>query len=297
MVDTTSAWILERTGIERRHVVRSDETTCDMVEQAARRAIEAAGIELSEIDLIVLGTTSPDQLFPNTACLLQKRLGIGGMPAIQLEAACTGFIYALSIADKFIRLGDAKCALVMGAECISKILDWTDRNTCVLFGDGAGAVILKGSEEQGVISTHLHADGAYSDLLFFPTGPSRKHNPDVERQDVIHMKGAEIFKVAVSKLSSVIDETLAANGLDKASIDWLVPHQANLRIIQSVAKKLAMPMERVIVTVQDHGNTSAASVPLALDVGVRSGRIKKGDLLLLEAFGGGLTWGSALIRY
>ena len=216
-----------------------------------------------------------------------------------MEAACTGFIYAMSIADKFIRLGEAKCALVIGAECVSKLVDWTDRNTCVLFGDGAGAVVLKPSTEQGIISTHLHADGEYSDLLFYPTGASCHHNPTVpdDKQHAIIMKGIEVFKVAVNKLSSVVDETLAANDLDKSAIDWLVPHQANLRIIQAIAKKLDLPPERVIVTVQDHGNTSAASVPLALDTGVRDGRIKRGDLLLLEAFGGGLTWGSALVRF
>jgi 3-oxoacyl-[acyl-carrier-protein] synthase III len=299
MVETTSAWILERTGIERRHILGPDQSTLDMVEQAARRALEAANVSVAEVDLIALGTTSPAQLFPNTACLLQQRLGISGPPAIQIEAACTGFIYALSIADKFIRLGETKCALVIGAECISKLVDWSDRNTCVLFGDGAGAVVLKPSTEQGIISTHLHADGEFADLLFYPTGPSRPHNPAVspEKQKAIHMKGAEIFKIAVAKLSSVVDETLAANGLDKSAIDWLVPHQANLRIIQAIAKKLDLPAERVIVTVQDHGNTSAASVPLALDTGVRDGRIKRGDLLLFEAFGGGLTWGSALVRF
>jgi 3-oxoacyl-[acyl-carrier-protein] synthase-3 len=299
MVDTTAAWIVERTGIERRHIVAPEQTTLDLVEHAARRAMLAANVSADEIDLIALGTTTPAQLFPNTACLLQKRLGIGGPPAIQIEAACTGFIYALSIADKFIRLGDAKCALVIGAECISRLVDWTDRNTCVLFGDGAGAVVLKSSAEQGVIATHLHADGGFSDLLFYPTGPSCKHNPAVpaDKQAAILMKGAEIFKVAVAKLSGVVDETLAANGLEKSAIDWLVPHQANLRIIQAIAKKLDLPPERVVVTVQDHGNTSAASVPLALDTAVRDGRIKRGDLLLLEAFGGGLTWGSALIRF
>ncbi len=205
----------------------------------------------------------------------------------------------MSIADKFIRLGEAKCALVIGAECVSKLVDWTDRNTCVLFGDGAGAVVLKPSTEQGIISTHLHADGEYSDLLFYPTGASCHHNPTVpdDKQHAIIMKGIEVFKVAVNKLSSVVDETLAANDLDKSAIDWLVPHQANLRIIQAIARKLDLPPERVIVTVQDHGNTSAASVPLALDTGVRDGRIKRGDLLLLEAFGGGLTWGSALVRF
>jgi len=296
LVDTNDEWIRTRTGIERRHVVAENETTCDLAEHAARRAMAAAGINADEVDLIVVGTTTPDQLFPNVGCLLQQRLGIGGQPAIQIEAACSSFIYALSVADKFIRLGDAKCALVIGAECLTRLIDWSDRSTCVLFGDGAGAVILKPSQEPGIISTHLHADGKYSDLLYYPTGPSKKVNSSVVCQTAIQMKGSEVFKVAVTKLGGIVDETLAANNLDKAAIDWLVPHQANMRIIQAIAKKLELPMERVIVTVQNQGNTSAASVPLALDTGVRDGRIKPGSLILLEAFGGGFTWGSALIR-
>ncbi|HVY22079.1 MAG TPA: beta-ketoacyl-ACP synthase III [Steroidobacteraceae bacterium] len=296
LVDTSDEWIRTRTGIERRHVVADNQTTCDLAEQAARNAMAAAGVNAEDIDLIVIGTTTPDQLFPNVGCLLQQRLGIGGQPAIQIEAACSSFIYALSIADKFIRLGDAKCALVIGAECLTRLIDWTDRSTCVLFGDGAGAVILKPSDEPGVISTHLHADGKYSDLLYYPTGPSKKVNTSVACQTAIQMKGSEVFKVAVTKLGGIVDETLAANHLDKSAIDWLVPHQANMRIIQAIAKKLELPMERVIVTVQNQGNTSAASVPLALDTGVRDGRIKPGSLILLEAFGGGFTWGSALIR-
>lgn len=296
LVDTSDEWIRTRTGIERRHVVADNQTTCDLAEQAARNAMAAAGVNAEDIDLIVIGTTTPDQLFPNVGCLLQQRLGIGGQPAIQIEAACSSFIYALSIADKFIRLGDAKCALVIGAECLTRLIDWTDRSTCVLFGDGAGAVILKPSDEPGVISTHLHADGKYSDLLYYPTGPSKKVNTSVACQTAIQMKGSEVFKVAVTKLGGIVDETLAANHLDKSAIDWLVPHQANMRIIQAIAKKLELPMERVIVTVQNQGNTSAASVPLALDTGVRDGRIKPGSLILLEAFGGGFTWGSALIH-
>lgn len=298
VVDTTDEWIRTRTGIERRHVVAENETTCDMAEVAARRAMAAAGVTPAEVDLIVIGTTTPDQLFPNTGCLLQARLGILGPPAIQLEAACSSFIYALSVADKFIRLGDAKCALVVGAECLTRLVDWSDRNTCVLFGDGAGAVIIKPSTEPGILSTHLHASGDYADLLYYPTGPSKKFNANVppSAQCVIQMKGSEVFKVAVNKLGGIVDETLAANGLDKSDIDWLVPHQANMRIIQGIAKKLDLPMERVIVTIQDQGNTSAASVPLALDTGIRDGRIKPGSLVLLEAFGGGFTWGSALVR-
>lgn len=296
IVDTTDEWIRTRTGIERRHVAGETETTCDLAEQAAVRAMRAADVGPQDIDLIVIGTTTPDQVFPNVGCLLQARLGIKGPPAIQIEAACSSFIYALSVADKFVRLGESKCALVIGAECLTRIIDWNDRGTCVLFGDGAGAMILKPSKEPGVISTHLHANGEYADLLYYPTGPSKKHNPAVTCQTAIQMKGSEVFKVAVNSLSSIVDETLAVNGLDKAAVDWLVPHQANMRIIQAIAKKLDLPMERVIVTIQDQGNTSAASVPLALDTGIRDGRIKPGSLVLLEAFGGGFTWGSALIR-
>ena len=296
MVDTTDEWIRARTGIERRHLAADTQTTCDLAEAAARRAMQAAGVGPADIDLIALGTTTPDQVFPNTACLLQSRLGIRGPPAIQVEAACTGFIYALSIADKFIRLGDAKCALVIGAECLSRLVDWTDRATCILFGDGAGALVLGRSERAGVLSTHLHADGQYADLLFYPTGPSRKHHAGVAQQTAIQMRGAEVFKVAVNTLAAAIGETLSANGLETASIDWLVPHQANLRLIEAVARKVRLPLERVILTVRDHGNTSAASVPLALDCAIRDGRLKSGQLLLLEAFGGGFTWGSALVR-
>ena len=296
MVDTSDDWIRSRTGIERRHLAAENQTTCDLAEAAARRAMEAAGVGPSDIDLIALGTTTPDQVFPNTACLLQSRLGIAGPPAIQVEAACTGFIYALSIADKFIRLKEAKCALVIGAECLSRLVDWTDRETCVLFGDGAGAVVLGPSEDAGILSTHLHANGEYADLLFYPTGPSRRHNETVTRQSAIHMRGAEVFKVAVNTLARLVEETLAAGGIEKSAVDWLVPHQANLRLIEAVARKLDLPMERVIVTVREHGNTSAASIPLALDLAIRKGHVKRGQLLLLEAFGGGFTWGSALIR-
>jgi 3-oxoacyl-[acyl-carrier-protein] synthase-3 len=250
VVDTTDDWIRSRTGIERRHLAAENQTTCDLAEAAARCAMQAAGVGPSDVDLIALGTTTPDQVFPNTACLLQSRLGIRGPPAIQVEAACTGFIYALDIADKFIRLGEAKCALVIGAECLSRLVDWKDRGTCVLFGDGAGAVVLAPSERPGILSTRLHANGEYADLLFYPTGPSRKHNVGVERQNAIHMKGAEVFRVAVNTLATVIEETLSASGLEKSAIDWLVPHQANLRLIEAVARKVRLPMERVILTVR-----------------------------------------------
>lgn len=297
IVDTTDEWIKSRTGVEKRHIVADDETTLDLAERAAREAMEAAGVEPGDIDFIVIGTTTPDQVFPNMGCLLQARLGIHGCAAFSLEAACTGFIYALGVADKFVRAGEAKCALVIGAETLSRMTDWTDRATCVLFGDGAGAAVLTPSQEPGIVSTHMHADGKYKDLLFFASGVSKKPEDFLAGRDYIQMAGNEVFKVAVTTLGRIVDETLEKNGIEKSDIDWLIPHQANIRIIQATAKKLRMPMERVIQTVQDHGNTSAASVPMALDVAVRDGTIKRGDLLLLEAFGGGFTWGSALIRY
>jgi 3-oxoacyl-[acyl-carrier-protein] synthase III len=296
MFETTDEWIRTRTGIERRHLAGPHEGTTDLCERAARAAIEAAGIAPGEIDLIVVGTTTPDQVFPNAGVLLQDRLGVHGCPAFSVEAACTSFIYALSVADKFVRTGAAETALVVGAETISRIIDWSDRTTAVLFGDGAGAVVLRADSVPGLVSTHLHADGQYKDLLFFPTGVGRGMQP-VGPGNAIQMKGNEVFKVAVNTLGRIVDETLAANGLRKSDIDWLIPHQANIRIIQATAKKLDLPMERVVMTIQDHGNTSAASVPMALDVAVRDGRIRPGDLLLLEAFGGGFTWGSALVRW
>jgi 3-oxoacyl-[acyl-carrier-protein] synthase-3 len=297
MVDTTDEWIRTRTGVERRHVASEDQTTSDLCVEAAKLAMESAGITADEIDLIVIGTTSPDLIFPNVATIVQERLGIHGCPAFSIEAACTGFIYALSITDKFIRTGATKCALVIGAEIITKLTDWTDRTTCVLFGDGAGAVIVKPSEEEGIISTHLGADGKYRDLLYYPVGASKDLAKAGLGDSRIMMKGNEVFKVAVRTLGRVAEEALEANGIDKDDLDWLIPHQANLRIMQATAKRLGMPMEKVVQTVQDHGNTSAASVPMALDVAVRDGRIQRGQLLLLEAFGGGFTWGSILLRY
>jgi 3-oxoacyl-[acyl-carrier-protein] synthase-3 len=246
----------------------------------------------------VLGTTTPDIIFPSTACLLQHRLGANGCAAFDVNAACSGFIYALSVADKFIRAGAAKTALVIGAETLSRMVDWTDRATCVLFGDGAGAVVLKASDDPGILSTHLHADGGHKELLWNPVGVSAGFKHDEKNSGVrVLMQGSEVFKVAVKTLDRVVEETLAANKLDRHDIDWLIPHQANLRIIQATAKRLDMPMERVIVTVDKHGNTSAGSVPLALDFAVRSGKVKRGQRLLLEAFGGGFTWGSALVRF
>jgi 3-oxoacyl-[acyl-carrier-protein] synthase-3 len=293
MVDTTDEWIRTRTGIERRHVAAEGETTVDLAERAARRALEAAGIAPNEIDFIAFGTTTPDLIFPNCGTLLQQRLGCRGAPAFSLETACAGFMYALSIADKYVRCGEARRALVVGSETLSRITDWSDRATAVLFADGAGAVVLEASETPGVLSTHLHSDGHYKDMLYCGSGVSRGFAPKL----AISMSGSEVFKVAVNRLGEAVDETLAANGLERSALDWLVPHQANIRIIEATARKLELPMERVVVTVQEHGNTSAASVPLALDVAVRDGRIRRGELLLLEAFGGGFTWGSALVRY
>jgi 3-oxoacyl-[acyl-carrier-protein] synthase-3 len=297
MVDTTDEWIRTRTGIERRHIAAEGETTVDLAEPAARAAIHAAGVTPEDVDFIAFGTTTPDLIFPNCGVLLQARLGIHGCPAFSVETACSGFIYALSIADKYIRCGEARCALVIGAETLSRMVDWKDRQTAVLFGDGAGAVILRPADEPGIISTHIHADGQYEDLLFYPGGVSKGWQHPSTGGQGLQMKGNEVFKVAVNTLGRIVEEALEANKLDRSKIDWLIPHQANIRIVQATARKLDMPMERVIVTVQEHGNTSAASVPMALDVGVRDGRIKRGQLLLLEAFGGGFTWGAALVRY
>ena len=297
-VETSDEWIASRTGIRQRHVVADGETTADLAERAARAAMEAAGVQASELDMIVLGTTTPNLIFPSTACLVQHRLGANGCAAFDVNAACSGFIFALSIADQFIRAGTCKTILVIGAETLTRMLDWSDRNTCVLFGDGAGAVVLKADAEAGILSTHLHADGGKKELLYNPVGVSEGFKPDEKNAGVrVLMTGNEVFKHAVKALDAVVDETLAANGLDKSALDWLIPHQANLRIIEATAKRLEMPMDRVIITVDKHGNTSAGSVPLALDEAVRSGKVQRGQLLLLEAFGGGFTWGSALIRY
>ncbi len=297
MVNTSDQWIRERTGIEQRHIAAEGETTADLGEMAARRALEAAGIEPHEVDLIVMGTTTADVVFPSTACIVQSRLGCTGGAAFDINAACTGFIYGLSVADKFIRDGSAKCALVIGSETLSRMVDWSDRDTCVLFGDGAGAVVLKPADEPGVRSTHIHADGSHADLLRTSVGVSSGFKAEPRGGLHITMRGNEVFKVAVRTLGRIADETLAANGLDKADIDWLIPHQANHRIIAATARKLKLSMEQVVVTVNKHGNTSTASVPLALDTAIRNGQIRRGDTLLLEAFGGGFTWGSALVTY
>ena len=298
IVDTSDEWITTRSGIRERHIAAEGETTSDLGYHAAVRAMEAAGVTAADIDLIILGTTTPDLIFPSTACLIQHRLGANGCPAFDVNAACSGFMYAFTIADKFIRSGAAKTALVIGAETLTRIIDWTDRTTCVLFGDGAGAVILKADEETGILSTHTHADGGKKELLWTPVGVSAGFKPGEPNIGIsIRMAGSDVFKHAVKALDSVVEETLEANGLDRHDIDWLIPHQANLRIIEATAKRLDMPMERVIVTVDRHGNTSSGSVPLALDEAVRSGRVQRGQLVLLEAFGGGFTWGSALLRY
>ncbi|TXI48514.1 MAG: ketoacyl-ACP synthase III [Lysobacter sp.] len=298
IVDTSDEWIAARTGIRQRHIAAEGETTSDLGYNAAVRALEAAGVEASEIDLIVVGTTTPDLIFPSTACLIQHRLGANGCAAFDVNAACSGFVYALTVADKFIRSGAAKTALVIGSETLTRMVDWNERTTCVLFGDGAGAVVLKADAETGILSTHMHADGGKKELLWNPVGVSVGFKPEEKNAGVrILMTGNEVFKHAVKALDSVVEETLEANGLDRHDIDWLIPHQANLRIIEATAKRLDMPMERVIVTVDRHGNTSSGSVPLALDEAVRSGKIQRGQLLLLEAFGGGFTWGSALLRY
>lgn len=294
LVDTTDAWIVERTGILQRHHASAGELTSDLAVKAAERAIESAGIDSGDIDLILVATTTPDRVFPSTACILQAKLGIAnGCPAFDVQAVCSGFVYALATADNFIRAGQAKTVLVVGAETLSRITDWTDRSNCILWGDGAGAVVLQASSEPGIIATHLHADGRYQELLFVDGGVSLRK----EGECYMRMSGNAVFKMAVNTLDAIVDETLAANGLGKDDIDWLVPHQANIRIIQATARKLGMSMERVVVTVDRHGNTSAASIPLALDVAVRDGRIRRGESILMEAFGGGFTWGSVLLRY
>lgn len=297
IVDTTDDWIRERTGIVKRHIAESGQVCSDLAEIAARRAMAVARVGPLDIDLIVVATTTPDQFFPSTACLLQQRLGICGCAAFDVQAVCTGFVYALTIADQFIRAGTATCVLVVGSEVLSRLLDWNDRNTCVLFGDGAGAVVLCAANEPGIITTKLHADGNYRELLEVPAGIGLGLDVKHNRHPYITMRGNEVFKFAVRTLGRIAEEILAATDLTKADLDWLVPHQANIRIIQATARKLDMPMERVIVTIHDHGNTSAASIPLALDVAIRDGRIRSGDNVLIEAFGGGFTWGAALITF
>ncbi len=294
MVDTSDSWIFERTGIKNRRIAAKHETTSSMAEIAARQAIEMAGIAADEIDLIIVATGTPENVYPGTGCVLQHRLGIKKGVAFDIQAACSGSIFGLDIANNYIKSGAAKTVLVVGSEINSRITDWTDRGTCILFGDGAGAILLQASDEAGVLSTHIHSDGQYEDLL---NCPNPQAMDEAGAPGYISMKGNEVFKVAVNTLGRIVDETLAANNMQKSDIDWLVPHQANIRIIAATAKKLKMSMDHVVVTVEEQGNTSSASVLLAFNEAVRDGRIQRGQTVLLEAFGAGFTWGSALIRY
>jgi 3-oxoacyl-[acyl-carrier-protein] synthase-3 len=295
-VDTSDSWIYERTGIKSRRIAGSHETASSMAEIAARQAIEAAACDPDEIDLIIVATGTPDRVYPSTGCLLQQRLGIKNCVAFDIQAACSGSIFALSIADQYIKSGAAKKVLVVGTEICSRIVDWTDRTTCILFGDGAGALLLAASDQAGVLSTHIHSDGEYEDLLYCPNPQSATEANKLEG-GYISMRGNEVFKVAVNTLGRIVDETLEANNLKQSDVDWLVPHQANTRIIAATAKKLKMSMDHVVLTLENQGNTSSASVLLALNEGIRDGRIQRGQVVLLEAFGAGFTWGSALIKY
>lgn len=292
MVETSDEWIVSRTGIRERRIAATDENVSTMAFEAAKHALEMSGLDKNDIGLIVVATTSATHAFPSAACQVQQMLDIKGCAAFDVAAACAGFTYALSIADQYVKNGAVKHALVIGSDTLSRTLDPTDRGTVILFGDGAGAVVLGASEEAGILSTHIHADGHYGELL---TLPNRQRY--TEDQAYLTMAGNEVFKVAVTELAHIVDESLAANNLERSDLDWLVPHQANLRIISATAKKLGMTLENVIVTLDRHGNTSAASVPCALDEAVRDGRIQRGQLILLEAFGGGFTWGSALVRF
>jgi 3-oxoacyl-[acyl-carrier-protein] synthase-3 len=293
-VDTTDEWIYTRTGIRQRHIAADGEKTSDLALAASRRALEAAGVAAGDLDLIIMATTTPDMVFPSSACLLQAKLGVKNCPAFDVQAVCSGFVYGLSTADSLMRAGQYRNALVVGAEIYSRILDWSDRSTCVLFGDGAGAVVLRRDSAPGILSSHLHADGSYANMLCVP---GTVNGGKVSGRPLVQMDGGGVFKFAVKALDDLVEETLAANGMQKSDIDWLVPHQANIRIIQASAKKLGLSMEKVVVTVDRHANTSAASIPLALDEAARDGRIRAGQHVLLEAVGGGFTWGAALVRW
>ncbi|SFW29225.1 beta-ketoacyl-ACP synthase III [Nitrosovibrio sp. Nv17] len=294
MVDTSDEWIRTRTGIAERRIAADDQAASDLALNASRAAMEAGSVSIADIDLVIAATTTPDMVFPSTACILQDKLGIGDCPAFDVQAVCSGFVYALATADMFIRAGKCRAALVVGTEIYSRILDWSDRSTCVLFGDGAGAVVLSRSDQPGILSTHLHADGSYSKLLSVPGSIG---GGKVQGNPFIMMDGNTVFKFATRVLEEVVHEALAENGMQVSDIDWLVPHQANIRIIRSTARKLGISMEKVVVTLDRHGNTSAASIPLAIDAAVRDGRIQPGHHVLLEGVGGGFTWGSALIRW
>lgn len=294
MVDTSDEWIVSRTGIRSRHIAAEGELSSDLAEKAARRALQAAGMGPADIDMIIVATTTPDVVFPSTACILQSKLGVAGCPAFDLQAVCSGFVYALATADLYIRAGQARHVLLVGTEVYSRILDWTDRSTCVLFGDGAGAVVLEAASEPGVLGSRLHADGSHRDQLAVP---GHVCGGKVVGTPFVHMDGAAVFKFAVRVFEEVAHEVLAATGKTVADVDWFIPHQANIRIMEATARKLGLARERLISTVDHHGNTSAASIPLALDESVRSGRIQRGQTLLLEGVGGGFTWGAVLLHY
>lgn len=294
MVDTSDEWIRTRTGITQRHIAADNEMASDLALNASRKAMAASGVTAGDIDLIIVATTTPDVIFPSTACILQDKLGVADCPAFDVQAVCSGFIYALATADMFIRAGKCHTALVVGTEIYSRILDWTDRSTCVLFGDGAGAVVLTRGDQPGILSSHLHADGSYRKILAVPGSIC---GGKVQGKPFVMMEGNVVFKFAIKVLEDVVREALAENNLEVSDIDWLIPHQANIRIILSTANKLGLPMEKVVATVDRHGNTSAASIPLALDIAIRDGRIKPGQLVLLEGVGGGFTWGAALVRW
>lgn len=294
IVDTTDEWIVKRVGIKRRHLVAdSGDTTASMAVAAARSAIEAADLSPNDIDMIVVGTASPDRYFPSVACEVQKQLGITtACPAFDINAACAGFIYGLSVGEQYIRSHTSQRVLVVGVDTLSTVVDWKERSSCILFGDGAGAVVLESSSEPGILATTIHSDGQYTDLLFADNALFTKKG-----ENFIQMNGNEVFKVAVTKLGEIVDQTVEMAGIEKSDIDWLIPHQANMRIIQAAARKLGMPMDKVVLTIEEHGNTSAASIPLALDHAVRAGQVVPGELLMLEAFGAGFAWGAALVRY
>ncbi len=294
MVNTSDEWIRTRTGITQRHIASEDQVASDLALYASQKAMEAAGLSSKDIDLIIVATTTPDMVFPSTACILQNKLGIENCPAFDVQAVCSGFVYALATADMFVSSGKCRNALVVGTEIYSKIIDWNDRSTCVLFGDGAGAVVLTQSDQPGILSTHLHASGSYSNVLSVPGSIS---GGKVQGNPYINMEGSTVFKFAVKVLEEVVQEAVSKNNLQPSDIDWLIPHQANIRIIQSTAKKLGIPMDKVVIAVDKHGNTSAASIPLALDIAVRDGRIHSGQLVLLEGVGGGFTWGAVLLRW